>query len=68
MRVIVQRTTHATVSIEGKIVGQIEQGFMLLVGITHTDTKTEADYLKKWRDCEYSDLIAKLQSETVRKP
>ncbi len=36
MRVIVQRTTHATVSIERKIVGQIEQGFMLLVGITHT--------------------------------
>ncbi len=47
MRVIVQRTTHATVSIEGKIVGQIEQGFMLLVGITHTDTKTEADYIAK---------------------
>ena len=47
MRVIVQRTTHATVSIEGNIVGQIEQGFMLLVGITHTDTKTEADYIAK---------------------
>ncbi len=47
MRVIVQRTTHATVSIEGNIVGQIGQGFMLLVGITHTDTNTEADYIAK---------------------
>lgn len=47
MRVIVQRTTHATVSIEGNIVGEIGQGFMLLVGITHTDTQTEADYIAK---------------------
>lgn len=47
MRVIVQRTTGATVRINGEVVGQIGQGFMLLVGITHTDTIADADYIAK---------------------
>lgn len=47
MRVIVQRTTNATVRIDGNPVGHIGQGFMLLVGITHTDTQADADYIAK---------------------
>ena len=47
MRVIVQRTTNATVRIDGKTVGHIDKGFMLLVGITHTDTQEDADYIAK---------------------
>ena len=47
MRVIVQRTTHATVRIDGTAVGHIDQGFMLLVGITHGDTQEDADYIAK---------------------
>ena len=47
MRVIVQRTTNATVRIDGEAVGQIEKGFMLLVGITHSDTPEDADYIAK---------------------
>lgn len=47
MRVIVQRTTNATVRIDGTPVGHIGQGFMLLVGITHIDTQTDADYIAK---------------------
>ncbi len=47
MRVIAQRTTNATVRIDGNIVGHIDQGFMLLVGITHTDTQDDADYIAK---------------------
>jgi len=47
MRVIVQRTTHATVRIDGATVGHIGQGFMLLVGITHTDTQADADYVAR---------------------
>lgn len=38
MRVIVQRTTDATVRIDGEVAGKIEKGFMLLAGITHSDT------------------------------
>ena len=44
MRVVLQRVQHASVRVEGKIAGSIEQGFLLLVGITPTDTQ---DIIKK---------------------
>lgn len=47
MRIIVQRCSRAEVRIEGENVGQIGTGFLLLVGITHGDTKQEAEYLAK---------------------
>lgn len=47
MRVVVQRVSHAAVRIDGAIVGEIGRGFLLLVGITHTDTEADADYLAK---------------------
>ena len=47
MRVVVQRCSRAEVRIDGISVGKIGQGFMLLVGITETDTTAEADLLAK---------------------
>lgn len=47
MRVVVQRCSRAEVRIDGTSVGKIGQGFMLLVGITETDTTAEADLLAK---------------------
>lgn len=47
MRVVVQRVKHASVTIEGRIKGEIEQGFVLLVGIHEADTLREAEYLAK---------------------
>lgn len=47
MRVVVQRCSCAEVRIEGERVGQIEKGFLLLVGITDTDTHEQADLLAK---------------------
>lgn len=47
MRVVVQRCSRAEVCIDGVAVGQIEKGFMLLVGITDGDTRAEADLLAK---------------------
>lgn len=47
MRIIVQRCSRAEVRIDGETVGQIGTGFLLLVGITHSDTKQEAEYLTK---------------------
>lgn len=47
MRIIVQRCSRAEVRINGETVGQIGTGFLLLVGITHSDTKQEAEYLAK---------------------
>ena len=47
MRIIIQRCSRAEVRIDGKIVGKIGTGFMLLVGVTHTDTREDADYVAK---------------------
>lgn len=47
MRLVVQRVKNAKVEVEGKTVGQIEKGFLVLLGVTHNDTKVEADYLVK---------------------
>jgi len=47
MRVVVQRCSRAEVRIDGARVGQIEQGFVLLVGVTDTDTREQADLLAK---------------------
>ena len=45
MKAILQRTTHSSVSIDGEIVGEIQQGFMVLLGIIEGDTKKAADAL-----------------------
>lgn len=47
MKLVVQRVKNANVEVEGKIVGAIEKGFLVLLGVTHTDTKETADYLVK---------------------
>lgn len=39
MRVVLQRVTHASVTIDGQIHGQIQQGFLALVGITQEDNE-----------------------------
>ena len=45
MRAVVQRVTRAGVTIEGEIVGEIEHGLVVLLGIARDDTKEDADYL-----------------------
>ncbi len=45
MKVVMQRCKEASVDVEGKTVGSIAKGFVLLVGITHSDTETDAEYL-----------------------
>ena len=47
MKLVVQRVKNAKVEVEGKVVGKIEKGFLVLLGVTHHDTKQEADYLVK---------------------
>ena len=47
MKLVVQRVKNADVEVEGKCVGKIEKGFLVLLGVTHEDTKKEADYLVK---------------------
>ena len=38
MRAVIQRVTHASVTIEGKVKSQIEQGYLILLGICNEDT------------------------------
>lgn len=47
MRAVIQRVKHASVSVDNKITGEIEQGFLVLLGVTHTDTEKEVDWLAK---------------------
>src|SRR5262245_3635004 len=45
MRAVVQRVTRAKVTIEDTVVGEIENGLVVLLGVTHDDTDADADYL-----------------------
>ena len=45
MKVIIQRCTSAKVTVDNKNVGQIDRGFMLLVGFTENDDSTNIDYI-----------------------
>ncbi|MBU8879518.1 D-tyrosyl-tRNA(Tyr) deacylase [Bacillus sp. FJAT-29790] len=45
MRVVVQRSKEASVTVDGKIVGSITKGFVLLVGVTHEDKEEDAAFL-----------------------
>lgn len=45
MKVVVQRSKRAKVTVDGEIVGQIEAGLTLLVGVQHDDTEADALWL-----------------------
>lgn len=47
MRFIVQRVSRASVTVEGQLAGSIQRGFLVLVGISHTDTMELADKMVK---------------------
>lgn len=45
MRAVVQRVTRASVAVAEEAIGEIGLGLVVLLGITHDDTKDDADYL-----------------------
>lgn len=47
MRVVIQRVTHASVTIEGTCKSKIGLGMMILIGIGNDDTKEDIDWLCK---------------------
>ena len=47
MRFVIQRVTESAVTVENKIIGQINRGFMVLIGIGQDDTKEIADKMVK---------------------
>ncbi|MBD8037271.1 MULTISPECIES: D-aminoacyl-tRNA deacylase [Solibacillus] len=59
MRVILQRSKQASVTVDGQKTGAIDKGYVLLVGITHSDTEEDIAYVAKkitdlriWEDDE----------------
>ena len=47
MRAVIQRVSHASVTIEGKVKGAIQQGFLILLGVCDEDTMEDVDWLIK---------------------
>lgn len=47
MKLLVQRVSSAQVDVDSKTVGKINNGILVLIGVTHTDTREIADYLVK---------------------
>jgi len=45
MRIVIQRVREASVKTNGEIVGEIQQGLLVLLGIEHVDSELDADYL-----------------------
>ncbi|HAX52193.1 D-aminoacyl-tRNA deacylase [Muricomes intestini] len=45
MKFVIQRVTEASVTVEEKIIGKIKKGFLVLIGISDSDTKETADRL-----------------------
>ncbi len=47
MRFVIQRVTRASCTVEGKVTGKIDKGFLVLIGISADDTKEIADKMIK---------------------
>lgn len=47
MRVVLQRVSRGSVTVDGHVTGSVEVGFVALVGVTHNDTPAEAELLAK---------------------
>ena len=47
MRAVVQTVSRASVTVDGEIVGEIKDGLLVLLGVTHTDTPATADTMAR---------------------
>jgi len=45
MRAVLTRVKHASVSVDGQVIGKIGEGFLVLLGVTHEDTEAQAEKL-----------------------
>lgn len=47
MKFVIQRVTHASVTVDDSVIGKIGKGFLVLIGVGQSDTRAEADCLVK---------------------
>ena len=67
MKAVIQRVTSASVTVEDKIVGQIGQGIMILLGAEKGDAEAQADWLLEKISCLriFSDEEGKMNRSVV---
>lgn len=47
MRAVIQRTQHASVTVDGKLISEIESGLLVLIGIENEDTQEDIEWLSR---------------------
>ena len=47
MKFVIQRVSHASVTVDGTVIGTIGKGYLVLIGVGQGDTRAEADRLVK---------------------
>lgn len=47
MKAVIQRVTHASVTVDNKMISSIENGLLILIGVGHGDSEENADYLAR---------------------
>lgn len=47
MKLVIQRVANATVKVDSEVIGKIEKGFLVLIGVKQGDTKEQSDFLVK---------------------
>lgn len=47
MKFVIQRVTHASVTVKNEVLGKIDKGFLVLIGVSNDDTKEVADKMVK---------------------
>ena len=66
MRVLVQRSSSSSVTVDDKIVGKIDKGYVLLVGFTDTDTKEVVDKMvRKVLNLRIFDDVNGIMNESI---
>ena len=66
MKMVIQRVNHASVTIDGKVNGAIEKGFLVLLGVGQNDTEEIADkYVKKMVGLRIFDDEAGVMNRSV---
>lgn len=61
MRIVIQRVTHASVTIGGKVKSAIGQGYLILLGICEEDTSEDVEWLVK-KQPDYESLKTRTES------
>lgn len=67
MRIVIQRVAEASVTVDGKVVGAVSKGLLILVGVEDADSKEDADWLaKKTASLRIFDDEADVMNQDIR--